>query len=260
MKSQHRADQRSGPASEARVITIGWQVVVLPVLLLAVVGGGYMVGRRAAQRGAAAVPTAAPAGVSTPVGGMPDQATLAAMATEAAAAADPRNRYDPNTVYDLPRLAHPLLGKPAPDFTVTDFATGTAVSLSDFKGHPVLLDFWATWCGPCRYEMPWMESVQQKYADAGLEVLGFNVGEKVAPSMVQQQIQQFVDQYGLTFTVLVGEQNFEVQQAWSVAGYPSAFLIDKDGVVVDYHRGMFPNQVTLESRLAAILPGGQDSS
>jgi hypothetical protein len=64
----------------------------------------------------------------------------------------------------------------------------------------------------------------------------------------------------MTFPVLVTDQanNLKIQEAWQIAGYPSAFMIDKDGVVADYHRSMFPNQVTLESRLASILPSAAE--
>jgi thiol-disulfide isomerase/thioredoxin len=175
---------------------------------------------------------------------------------------DPTTKYDPNTVYDLPRRAHALLGNPAPDFTMTLLDSGKEVKLSDYKGHPVVLDFWATWCPPCRFEMPWFEQLYEKYADDGLVVLGFDVGEKVAPDMAEETIRQFVTTGGVTFPILVAEaeRNLAAQQPYSVMGYPTAFLIDKDGTVVDFHQGMFPNLVTLESRVAAILPGGATSA
>jgi thiol-disulfide isomerase/thioredoxin len=242
------------PDDDARVITIGWQVIVLPVVLVLVLGGGFLVGRQIAGRGAAG-------GGGTIAGGAPI-ATLAAgpvsdrpvltFATE-----DPTARYDPNTVYELPRRAHPLLEQAAPDFTMKLLATGEEVKLGDYAGKPVLLDFWATWCSPCRFEMPWFETLAQKHAEDGLVVLGFNVGEKVPPSMATQVIQQFVDGMGLTFPILIGEESLAVQRTYSVMGYPTLFLIDASGTVVDFHQGMFPNQVTLESRLQAILPEGQ---
>lgn len=258
-RQEGRSRPRREDAGEGRVITIGWQAVVFPLLLIVVVIGGVALGRQMARpdSGAAdAAPAVAtvPQAISIPVDpqGQIDPGSLQTLQ----ALQDPRNRYDPNTVYELPQRPHPLLDQPAPDFTMTLFGTGETVSLSDYAGQPVLIDFWATWCPPCRYEMPWMQAVYEKYQDDGLVVLGFNVGEKVADSMVDQTIQDFVDQYGLTFPILVDEQDFEVQRAWAVAGYPAAFLVSPDGIVVDFHQGMFPNQVTLESRLASILPGG----
>jgi thiol-disulfide isomerase/thioredoxin len=267
-RSGHPSDRRD--EAEGRVITIGWQAIAIPLLLIVVIGAGLAVGRQMARRGAQAAAASAGVPASVPTVAAVDPSGLSADGETVLvpvgdgqtievpqAALDPRSRYDPNTVYDLPIRAHPLVGQPAPDFTVVDFATDQEVSLSDFAGQPVLIDFWATWCPPCRYEMPWLQAVYEKYQDQGLVVLGFNVGEKVAPSMVKDTVGQFAEQYGITFPILYGEQDFEVQRAWSVGGYPAAFLVGVDGTVVDFHQGMYPNQVTLESRLATILPGGQ---
>src|SRR5579875_2506105 len=76
-----------------------------------------------------------------------------------------------------------LQGKAAPAFTLTT-TDGKKVSLSDFKGHPVLLNFWATWCGPCKLEMPWLEEFSNKYKAQGLVVLGMDQDQDVLPEDV----------------------------------------------------------------------------
>ena len=277
MKSRPGTQRRSETAagSAGRTVSIGIYWILAPVLLVAVVAGGFLLGRVMASRGAAApsAPVAPTVVADNPAAGMPaapggaqagapavvepDDQALAQMATARAAAADPSKRFDPNTVYELQRLPHALLDQPAPDFTVTEFGTGAEVSLSDYRGRSVFLDFWGTWCGPCRIEMPWIEAMHEKYADQGLAVLGFSVGDKYGNPSADAEVQQFVDQYGMTFPVLVTDQqnNIAIQEAWSVVGYPSAFMIDAEGVVVDYHRSMFPNQVTLDSRLQELLLG-----
>jgi thiol-disulfide isomerase/thioredoxin len=279
--------------NEGRVITIGWQPVALVLLLVLVVGAGFVFGnllgggsdtQTAAQLGGAG---GAPVANSAGQGGAGNQTALAApdadglvvsvpdasdmviefpaqaigsgQDLEISAQSDLSGRFRPDIVYDLPQRSHPMRGQPAPDFTMTLLGTNEQISLSDYAGRPVLIDFWATWCPPCRIEMPYFQSVHEKYADDGLVILGFNVGEKVPESLAEQQIQDFVTSNGLTFPILVGEQDLEVQRAWSVMGYPSAFFVSRDGVIVDIHQGMFPNQLTLESKLnETILADGED--
>jgi thiol-disulfide isomerase/thioredoxin len=268
--------RKSKKKSEERVVTISWQPVAFVVLLVAVVAGGFWFGKHVASGGDQASTVAAEGQAVDPAS---DPASVPANAGQAAGQVvqvspgqqgtvidlggggtqpqqKPVNqRYRDDIVYDLPQRPHPLRGKPAPDFTMTRLDTGEQVKLSDYAGQPVLVDFWATWCPPCRLEMPWLEAISEKYADDGLVVLGFNVGEKVPESMAEQTIRDFVDEYGLTFPILVDEQNFEVQRDWTVTGYPAAFFIDREGTIVDFHQGMFPNRLTLETRLQeTILP------
>jgi len=271
MKREKRSERvAAAKAGDGRSATAAmWPWIVAPILLLAVVGGGFLLGRTMARRGSAAAlpgetaavaPTiAVESGPVDEAGGQQlDQETLARLATAQAVAANPVSRYDPDTVYDLERLPHPLLGRAGvPRSWATEFATGEELRLSDFRGQVLFLDFWGTWCGPCRIEMPWIEAVFEKYADQGLAVVGYDVGDRRGNPSADADVQRFVDQYGVTFPIMVTDTdtNIAVQEAWSVVGYPSAFVIDADGVVVDYHRSMFPNQVTLESRLMEVLTG-----
>ena len=88
--------------------------------------------------------------------------------------------------------------KPAPDFTLKDEA-GRDVTLSDYRGKVVLLNFWATWCGPCKIEMPWFVAFQRKYKDQGFTVIAVSLDEEG-----WDVVRPFVEEYGLNFPVVVG--------------------------------------------------------
>lgn len=115
------------------------------------------------------------------------------------------------------------IGKPAPDFVLQD-ATGTTWKLSDLKGKVVFLNFWATWCKPCRDEMPSMEALNRAMADKPFQMLGiaFNDDLKMAHS--------FARRLGATFPVL-GNPGQELTQAYMITGVPETFLIDAQGIL-----------------------------
>lgn len=112
----------------------------------------------------------------------------------------------------------------APDFTLRDLR-GNTVRLQDFRGKVVFLNFWATWCPPCRLEMPTMEELHKEFSDRGLVVLAVNFRES------QDDVRSFVKQHGLTFTTLLDEQEmaFGLYRAWSL---PTTYLINKNGEAV----------------------------
>lgn len=120
----------------------------------------------------------------------------------------------------------PEVGAQAPDFSLQAL-DGEAISLSQFRGRVVLLNFWATWCGPCRLEMP---AIQDRYNDGGFEVLAINFDEPAA------QIVPFVGELGLTFPVLL-DPGGNVQELYRVRGYPTSFLVDADGIIRFLHIG-----------------------
>ena len=126
----------------------------------------------------------------------------------------------------------PQIGFTAPDFELPDLKGGT-VRLSDLRGRVVLLNFWATWCGPCRVEMPTIQAVYEDYGDRGLSVLAvagdYQGAEFVAP---------FMRDLGLTFPGLLDERG-EVQDLYFVNALPMTFLLDRNGVVVNKLVGFF---------------------
>ncbi len=140
----------------------------------------------------------------------------------------------------------PEIGKLAPDFTLNDL-DGQEVSLSGLRGKPVLLNFWATWCGPCRIEMPFLQKVYEKWTGKELVLLAVNLQEDPA------KVREFVESAGYSFPVLLAAGN-EVPLSYNVRGIPATFFIDVDGVIRDIKIGAFLGMGDIESRLVKIMP------
>ncbi len=118
------------------------------------------------------------------------------------------------------------IGNPAPDFTLTDMQ-GRQVTLSQFRGKVVLLNFWATWCPPCREEMPSMERLYQRFKEQGLVMLAVNVEENGF-----QAVSSFLSRHPHSFPILL-DSNADAQNLYRVYRFPESFLIDRNGNVVD---------------------------
>lgn len=124
----------------------------------------------------------------------------------------------------------PEIGAQAPDFALRDLE-GNEVRLSDYRGRTVLLTFWATWCGPCRLEMPTFEGRYQELKDEGFTVLGLNYDEPV------EDVSAFRDELGLSFPLLL-DPGGSVQRLYRIRGYPSSIFIDPQGEVRRVHIGL----------------------
>jgi peroxiredoxin len=123
----------------------------------------------------------------------------------------------------------PALDAPAPNFEL-ETLSGEQLSLEDLRGKTVLLNFWATWCGPCRVEMPAIQSRFERH-ESELEVLAINFDEPV------DQVRAYVQDLGLTFTVLL-DPGGEVQRLYRIRGYPSTYIVDEDGIIRVQHIGL----------------------
>jgi thiol-disulfide isomerase/thioredoxin len=149
----------------------------------------------------------------------------ALLAAAAARAAEDRR------LAELPegREQHPFVGQPAPGLAVTTL-DGDRVSLADLRGRVVLVDFWATWCGPCKQEMPELEAARQRMADVPVTMLMLSVDETSEP------LDPFVKEAGYGFEVAhIGPSG--PKQDWLVRGIPSLFVVGPDGVVRHQHQG-----------------------
>lgn len=116
-------------------------------------------------------------------------------------------------------------GDLAPAFTLQTL-DGDSITLSDLRGHPILLNMWASWCGPCKYEMPTIQKVYEEFKDRGLVVLALNLTKKDNLTSVIS----FVEAYGLTFPILL-DSDGKVEEAYQLRGLPSTFFIDRDGII-----------------------------
>mgnify|MGYP005851484619 CR=1 FL=1 len=140
--------------------------------------------------------------------------------------------------------ASPLAGSPAPDFVLEDLQ-GEQVALSGLRGTPVLVNFWASWCAPCRLEMPLLQAAAEKHGEGRLAVLGVNYGEEA------ETARSFLRENALTIRVVL-DRDFAVSRLYRVRGIPTSFFIDAEGIIAAVHVGMF-NQRQLDANLQKIL-------
>jgi peroxiredoxin len=121
--------------------------------------------------------------------------------------------------------------RPAPDFALKD-ADGRPVRLSDFRGKVVLLDFWATWCGPCKIEIPWFVEMQRSNRDRGFEVLGVAMDDEG-----WEVVKPFITSIGVNYRVMIGDDP-TAQSYGGVDALPTTFLIDRSGKIAAVHIGL----------------------
>jgi thiol-disulfide isomerase/thioredoxin len=132
-----------------------------------------------------------------------------------------------------PNAPSPLLGKPAPDFTLVDLS-GRKVSLKDFKGHPLLLNFWGTYCDPCKIEMPWLEEIHKKYAGQGFEVVGVTYDSEVGKATIEKSTQQL----GVTYPILLSDPKAEKDYLSDSEVLPMSFYVDRAGKIIEVTAGL----------------------
>jgi len=131
-------------------------------------------------------------------------------------------------------------GKPAPELKLKDL-DGKDVSLADYTGKVVFLNFWATWCGPCRIEIPWLIEMQGRYASRGFTVIGIAMDEEgksvVAPFIEKERFDVGGQQLPMSYPILLG--NDEASDKFGgLLGYPTSFLISRDGKIVTRFQGL----------------------
>ncbi|MBV7332601.1 TlpA family protein disulfide reductase [Chloroflexi bacterium TSY] len=140
----------------------------------------------------------------------------------------------------------PRTGHPAPEFTLTTL-DGDVVNLSDFRGQPVILNFWASWCGPCRVEMPDLQETYDTHSEDGVVVLGINLTRR---ENSLDDVPAFIDEFGLTFPIVLDEEG-EVAKLYQVRGQPASAFIDANGVVQTMWQGPVTKQF-IEDQLAGL--------
>ena len=206
---------RSGaPVAVIRITAV--HALALFVLLALSLGGAWLILQRA-RPASPAQPSLAPGAPVVPAQGSPGN-----------------------------ELAGPKQGEPAPDFTLNDL-DGKPLRLSSLRGKPVLINFWATWCAPCRAEMPDIVKAYNRYKDNDFVVLSVNIKDDFGPEAVKK----FIADYKMTFPV-VRDALGEVEQTYRLRGYPTSVFVDRTGKITAVVAGPVTGG-TLEARLKEIL-------
>jgi len=127
----------------------------------------------------------------------------------------------------------PMRGKPAPAFTLVD-VDGRKVSLSDFKGHPLVVNFWGTYCAPCKIEMPWLEEFSNKYAADGFDVIGVTYDAEVGKDTITRNTRKL----GVTYPILLSNPGIEKAYLSGTEVLPMSFYVDRTGTIIAVTAGL----------------------
>lgn len=133
----------------------------------------------------------------------------------------------------------------APDFSSKD-ARGAELKLSDYRGRVVLLNFWATWCGPCRIEIPWFVEFEKTYRDRGLEVIGVSMDDEG-----WQAVKPYIERQKISYPVVLGTDPL-AQRYGGIESLPTTFLIDREGKIAARHVGLV-SKSTYEDEINRLL-------
>lgn len=142
---------------------------------------------------------------------------------------------------DLPHFVSPLMSHPAPNFTLEDLS-GKKVSLMDYRGKAVLINFWATWCGPCKIETPWLVELRNQYASRGFEILGVSLDDldpddKKMLAQEKRDIAKFAAQEHMQYPVLIDGGSIDKPYG-GLDALPTSYFVDRTGNVVAAQLGL----------------------
>ena len=152
----------------------------------------------------------------------------------------------------------PLLGKPAPEFSLEDLG-GEKVSLSSYKGKAVLINFWATWCGPCKLETPWLVDLRNQYAAQGFEIIGISTDDidrddRKAFDKEKKEIAGFVEQMHMPYPVLIEGDKLSKPYG-GLDAMPTSFYVDRAGTIVAAQMGI-SSKDEMEANIQKALKSG----
>jgi cytochrome c biogenesis protein CcmG/thiol:disulfide interchange protein DsbE len=161
----------------------------------------------------------------------------------------------PDPAGGMPQYVSPLKGKPAPPFTLEDLS-GKKVSLSSYKGKAVLINFWATWCGPCKIETPWLVELRTRYAPQGFEILGVSADDldrddKQKLSEEKKEIARSAQQLHISYPVLIDGATLSKPYG-GLDEMPTSFFVDRNGTVVAAQLGL-TSKIDIEANIKRAL-------
>jgi len=140
----------------------------------------------------------------------------------------------------------PQVGNLAPEFQLPSLE-GQVVALNDLRGKALLVNFWATWCPPCREEMPYLQQIYDEWSGKGLVLLAVDIGES------SDTVESFMQSHKLSFPVLL-DTNKDIALEYNVRYIPTTFLIDKDGIIQVVKVSAFSSTAEIEKILSKIIP------
>ena len=142
--------------------------------------------------------------------------------------------------------------KPAPNFSLKD-SDGNAVNLADYRGKVVLVNFWATWCGPCEAEIPWFIEFEKKYKDQGFAVLGVSMDDDGWKS-----VRPYVASHKINYRVMIGSEVVS-QQFGEIESLPTSFVLDREGRIASNHIGLV-DKVDYQNEIVKLLEAPKNSA
>ena len=165
----------------------------------------------------------------------------------------------PSPTGGMPQYITPLMGKPAPAFALEDL-TGRKVSLASYKGKALLINFWATWCAPCKIETPWLVDLRNRYAPQGFEIIAvsaddIDLNDPQKLSGEKKEIASFVEKMHMTYPVLIDGDAIS-QPYGGLDELPASFFVDRNGNVVAAQLGL-TSKDDIEANIRKALDAGK---
>jgi thiol-disulfide isomerase/thioredoxin len=160
---------------------------------------------------------------------------------------------------DVPRFVSPLMNRPAPAFTLEN-VSGQDVSLASYKGKAVLINFWATWCGPCKIETPWLVELRNQYASQGFEILGVStddvdMGNRKQLAEVKKEVTKFGQSMHMSYPLLLDGDSISMPYG-GLDALPTSYFVDRNGDVVATQLGL-TSKDDIEGNIRKALAAGK---